>query len=99
MNNTQWEFFVNPRVSTSSNNRIDVFLSSDSPVLIGANTGYFVRIGGTPDEVALFRKDGDGLENYVISGVAQVINSSSTNPTKVKVTRDASGNWSLFADY
>lgn len=99
MNNTQWEFFVNPRVSTSSNNRIDVFLSSDSPVLIGANTGYFVRIGGTPDEVALFRKDGDGLENYVISGVASVINSSSTNPTKVKVTRDASGNWSLFADY
>ena len=99
MNNTQWEFFVNPRVSTSSNNRIDVFLSSNSPVLIGANTGYFVRIGGTPDEVALFIKDGDGLENYVISGVAQVINSSSTNPTKVKVTRDASGNWSLFADY
>ncbi|MEX1190121.1 MAG: lamin tail domain-containing protein [Bacteroidia bacterium] len=99
MNATQWEFFVNPLVSTSSNNRMDVFLSSDLPELTGANTGYFVRIGGTPDEVALFRKDGPGLENYVISGVQSVINSSSTNPTKVKVTRDASGNWSLFADY
>ena len=99
MNNTQWEFFVNPRVSTSSNNRMDVFLSSDIESLTGNNRGYFVRIGGTPDEVALFRKDGTGAESYVITGVNGVINSSSTNPTRVKVTRDASGNWTLFADY
>ncbi|MEZ5174446.1 MAG: lamin tail domain-containing protein [Bacteroidia bacterium] len=99
MNNTQWEFFVNPRVSTSSNNRFDVFLSSDLEQLTGNNKGYFVRVGGTPDEVALFRKDGTGSETYVITGVSGAINSSSTNPTKVKVTRDAAGNWTLFADY
>ena len=99
MNSTQWEFFVNPKVSTSSNNRIDFYLSSDLAELTGANTGYFVRIGGTPDEVALFRKDGLGNEVYVINGLGGSINSSSTNPTKVKVTRDASGNWSLYADY
>jgi hypothetical protein len=99
INNTQWEFLVNPKVSTSSNNRMDVFLTSSDANLLGANTGYFVRIGGTPDEVALFRKDGAGIESYVITGVAGVINSSSTNPTKVKVTRDAAGNWNLFADY
>lgn len=99
MNDTQWEFFVNPRVSTSSNNRIDVFLASDIADLTGDNKGYFVRIGGTPDEVALFRKDGIGQESYIINGVAMSINSSSTNPTRVKVTRDASGNFTLFADY
>lgn len=99
MNDTQWEFFVNPKVSTSSNNRMDVFLSSDISTLTGDNKGYFVRIGGTPDEVALFRKDGTGLESYVIVGVTGVINSSSTNPTKVKVTRTAAGLWTLFADY
>ena len=99
INDTQWEFFVNPKVSTSSNNRMDVFLTSDLAQLTGDNRGYFVRIGGTPDEVALFRKDGTGNETYVINGVSGVINSSSTNPTKVKVTRDASGNWTLFADY
>ena len=99
INDTQWEFFVNPKVSTSSNNRMDVFLTSDLAQLTGDNRGYFVRIGGTPDEVALFRKDGTGNETYVINGVTGVINSSSTNPTKVKVTRDASGNWTLFADY
>ncbi len=96
---TQWEFYVNPKVSTSSNNRMDVYLTSSDAVLNGNNTGYFVRIGGTPDEVALFRKDGLGTESYVINGVTGAINSSSTNPTKVKVTRDASGNWTLFADY
>ncbi len=97
--NAQWEFFVNPKVSTSSNNRMDVFLSSNSEILTGNNQGYFVRIGGTPDEVALFRKDGAGIESYVITGTASSINSSSTNPTKVKVTRDVNGVWNLFADY
>ena len=97
--NTQWEFFVNPKVGTSSNNRMDVFLSSNSDILTGDNQGYFVRIGGTPDEVALFRKDGLGIETYVINGTVSSINSSSTNPTKVKVTRDINGLWSLYADY
>jgi hypothetical protein len=97
--NAQWEFFVNPKVSTSSNNRMDVFLTSNSDNLTGDNQGYFVRIGGTPDEVALFRKDGAGAENYVITGVTGSINSSSTNPTKIKVTRDVNGLWSLYADY
>jgi len=99
INNMLWEFFVDPKVSTSSNNRIDVFLVSNQNQLTGNNNGYFVRIGGTPDEVALFRKDGLGIESYVINGTAGVINSSSSNPTKVKVMRDALGNWSLYADY
>ena len=99
IDDTQWEFFVDPKVSTSSNNRMDVFLSSNEAVLNGNNTGYFIRIGGTPDEVALFRKDGQGSETYVIQGVVGSINSSSSNPTKVKVTRDAAGNWTLYADY
>ncbi len=97
--NAQWEFFVNPKVATSSNNRMDVFLTSNSDILTGDNQGYFVRIGGTPDEVALFRKDGAGVENYVITGVTGILNSSSTNPTKIKVTRDINGLWSLYADY
>jgi len=99
IDDTQWEFFVDPKVSTSSNNRMDVFLSSNEAALNGNNTGYFVRIGGTPDEVALFRKDGQTSESYVIQGVNGSINSSTNHPTKVKVTRDAAGNWTLFADY
>jgi hypothetical protein len=99
MDNTQWEFFVNPKLDPSSNNRIDVFLNSSLEALTGNNTGYFVRIGGTPDEVALFRKDGIGLEVSVIDGTDDALNSASSNPTSVKVTRDPLGNWKLYADY
>lgn len=99
MIDAQWEFFVNPRMATSSNNFFDVFLSSDQELLTGSNRGYFVRIGGTPDEVALFRKDGAGLQSYVINGVQGSIASSSNNPTRVKVTRSAVGLWTLLADY
>ena len=77
IDDTQWEFFVDPKVSTSSNNRMDVFLCSNEAALNGNNTGYFVRIGGTPDEVALFRKDGQGSESYVIQGVVGSIISCS----------------------
>ena len=100
INNTQWEFFVNPKISTSSNNRMDIFLCSNQADVKGNNSGYFVRIGGTPDEVALFRKDGLGIETYLIQPPPPgQITSGSTNPTKVKVTRTAAGLWTLFADY
>jgi hypothetical protein len=100
INNTQWEFYVNPKVGTSSNNRMDIYLTSNQADVKGNNTGYFVRIGGTPDEVALFRKDGLGVETYLIQPPPPgQITSSSNNPTKVKVTRSATGVWNLFADY
>ncbi|MBX7201567.1 MAG: lamin tail domain-containing protein [Bacteroidia bacterium] len=96
--NTQWEFFVNPKMSTSSNNLMDVYLMSDSFNLKGPLNGYFVRIGGTPDEVALFRRDGL-TETKIINGVQGSINGTSTNPTRVKVIRTSAGQWTLYADY
>lgn len=98
INNTQWEWFCNPRVATSSNNLFDIYIISNVAEVTGSANGYFVRIGGTPDEVALFRKDG-GTETRIIQGVQGSIASSSNNPTKVKVIRDANGNFELFADY
>jgi hypothetical protein len=99
INNTQWEFFANPRVATSSNNLFDIYIISNVAEVTGGNVnGYFVRIGGTPDEVAFFRKDG-GSEVKIINGEQGSIGSSSNNPTKVKVLRDNAGNFELYADY
>ena len=42
--NAQWEFFVNPKVSTSSNNRMDVFLTSNTEILSGDNQGYLCAL-------------------------------------------------------
>ena len=97
--NTQWEFFANPRCATSSNNLVDVFVMADLVDFSSINcNGYFIRIGGTPDEVAFFKKTG-GTETKLIEGVQGSIASSSNNPTKVKLTRDDDGYFQLFADY
>lgn len=93
----QWEFYVNPKCATSSGNYIDIILISDVNTFTSGYNGYFVRVGGTPDEVSLFRKTGN-TELKIIDGTDGLIASSSNNPTRVKVIRDASYNWTLEAD-
>src|SRR5689334_12937602 len=58
---TQWDFYVRLNLNTSSLNYTDVFLTASAADLTNANTtGYFVRIGNTDDEVALYRKGTGG---------------------------------------
>ena len=96
---TTWEFWANLRVATSSGNMADVWLISEQADLKATgNRGYFVRIGGTPDEVALFRKDASGSGTYVINGVDGTIASSTNNLVRVRVTRSAAGLWNLERD-
>ncbi len=95
--NCQWEFFANPKCSTSSGNYMEVFLTSDSANLEGLVSGYFVKIGNTNDEVSLYKKVA-GAETMIIDGTDGTVSSSSNNPMKVKVTCDASGNFSLYYD-
>lgn len=95
--NCQWEFYANPKLATSSGNFMDVFLVSDQVNLNGNLNGYFVRIGGTPDEVSLYIKQG-ASSTRIIDGVDGIISSSSNNPTRVKVIRNSSDVWSLEVD-
>jgi Lamin Tail Domain/Bacterial Ig-like domain len=92
-----WEFWANLKFGTSSANLADVFLLSDSARLTGQNCGYFVRLGGMPDEVSLFRKDATGT-TLLVDGTDGLLASTSNNVIRVQVTRDAAGNWSLGAD-
>ncbi|MGB0929914.1 MAG: lamin tail domain-containing protein, partial [Chitinophagales bacterium] len=94
LSNIEWQFFANPRLSTSSNNYMDVFLVSDTDNLKGTPNGYFVRIGDTSDDVTLFRAD-NGEETQLIDGFAASIGSSTNNPVQVKVTRTTEGLWTL----
>ncbi|MDP4866726.1 MAG: hypothetical protein NWR53_08710, partial [Crocinitomicaceae bacterium] len=53
----QWEFFVNLNLNTSSANYTDIYLTADQSNLLSPSlSGYFVRIGGTTDEISLYRK-------------------------------------------
>lgn len=93
----QWEFYCKESFNPSSTNYIDVFLTaSSSDLTLATTTGYFVRMGGTDDEICLFRKD-NGTVTKIIDGNNGILNSSN-NDMKIKVVRDASNQWQLSRD-
>ncbi|MFD2246290.1 lamin tail domain-containing protein [Pontibacter ruber] len=94
-----WEFWANLRLATSSGNYTDVWLIANSEDLKNSSTsGYFVRIGGTADEVSLFRKDAGKGPVYVINGQDKTIASSNNNLVRVRVTRSINHEWELSID-
>ncbi|KXK24280.1 MAG: endonuclease i [Bacteroidetes bacterium OLB12] len=95
--NSQWEFWVNLQFNTSSANVVDVFLMADQANLTSATlNGYFVRIGGTPDEISLY-KIVNGTPTLIINGTDGVTNASN-NTVRIKVVCDADNLWTLQRD-
>ncbi len=71
-------------------------MADQSNLLSTTLNGYFVRIGGTLDEVSLY-KIGNGTSTMLINGVDGVTNSSN-NTLRIKVVRDADNHWTLQRD-
>ena len=95
--NAQWEFYINLQFNTSSANYIDVYLTSElSDLTSGANNGYFVRIGGTPDEISFYKLTA-GVSAILINGVDGITNASNST-LRIKVVRDAANVWQLERD-
>jgi hypothetical protein len=93
----QWEFYHQITFNPSSANYVDVFLTASASDLTANTTnGYFVRIGNTADEIALYRKDGAAVTK-IIDGVDGVLNTSN-NVMKIKVVRNAANQWTLNRD-
>lgn len=97
--NCQWEFYTNLQFNTSSANYADIYLISDQLNLQSASiNGYFVRIGGTADEICLYKRSGAiGTALKIIDG-ADGITNVSNNLLKIKVTRNASNLFTLERD-
>ncbi len=96
---TTWEFWVNLKLATSGGNYADVWLMADQADLKATGTkGYFVRLGGTTDEVALFRKDASGSPIYVINGQDATLSSTTNNLVRVRVRRNVQNQWALERD-
>jgi hypothetical protein len=94
--NAVWEFFVRLDFNPSNDNFARVYLVSNSPVLDGALNGYFVLIGLSQDKISLFRQTGT-TRTEIIQGISGSVNLSNVL-VKIKVTRDALGNWTLMRD-
>ena len=96
---TVWEFWANLKLATSSGNLADVWLMATQPDLKNPNnTGYFVRLGGTDDEVSLFRKDSTRAAGLVIDGLNGTLASATNNLVRVRVTRTTANRWTLERD-
>lgn len=92
--NTEWSVLVNLEFNTSSANYVDVYLTSDSSnVKTGVKNGYFVRIGGTKDEICLYKKV-NGVNSLLIDGIDGVTNKSS-NIIALKVLCNQHYEWNL----
>ncbi|HET9053836.1 MAG TPA: lamin tail domain-containing protein, partial [Cyclobacteriaceae bacterium] len=97
INNASWEFLITITGSTSGSNYADVYLVSDNSNLTNPLNGYFVRIGGTDDEISLFEQTGSTKTNKIIDGLNGRVNQTLAT-IKIKVTRDENANWQLFSD-
>lgn len=89
-----WEFFVRMDFSPSDGNKTEIYLMSNSDDLTGALDGYKLLAGedGSNDVFRLFRIDAGSEASEIITGTTNI---SSGGDYRVKVTRDASGNWTL----
>ena len=96
--NAQWEFFVNLKFTPSSANYVDIYLMSDVQSLATPANGYFVRIGETAKHVVLNKMVGGTAAPSLIASPDGIVNSSTNNPFRIKVTRGASNLWTLYYD-
>ena len=96
IDDVQWDFYLEMDFNPSSSNYARVYLVSDNADLKSSLNGYYVMVGNTADEVSLYRQDGSSVTK-ILDGLDGSVNSSSVN-VRVRVTRDASGNWELLRD-
>lgn len=96
INNAEWLFTVKLDFNPSSSNLAEVYLVSDLSDLSGPLNGYFVLIGDSQDEISLYKQTGSS-KTKIIDGMDGLLNLT-TVEVEIRVTRDALGNWQLFAD-
>lgn len=89
-----WEFWVRINYNPTSQNYASVYIISDRADVTGDVNGYYVQIGNTNKEIALYRQQG-GVRTKIIDGEDKIFD---TNPVivKVKVSRDKNGMFTLF---
>ncbi|MBY0426121.1 MAG: Ig-like domain-containing protein, partial [Cytophagales bacterium] len=96
-NATEWELFTQLEFNPSSVNYVDFVLQSDDEnLLTNFNNGYFIRQGGTTDEISLYKKS-NGVNQLIINGKDNSLNTSN-NSVKVKIIRDEAFRWTLYSD-
>ena len=92
--NAEWILWLKMDFNPSSNNFAKIYLTASDLDLSSALDGYFIKLGGTSDEISLYRQDSSQVVE-IIDGLDDRIDISSVVLT-LRVTRDELGNWELF---
>ncbi len=91
-----WEFTVKINGTTSSSNSAVVYLTSDRADVTKSLNGYCVIVGGTKDEISLYKQNGTfSGKKEIISGKDKSIDMKKIE-VDIKVTRSKSGKFQLF---
>ncbi len=90
----QWEFYIDLQFNTSGANFVDIYLMADNSDLTLVNNGYFLRVGGTPDEIVLYKKV-SSVETAIINGPTGI---TETNSFNFRISRNVSNLWNLEYD-
>lgn len=96
--NSEWNFWVREAFAPSDNNNVRFYVVSDIAILTGAVNGYYIRLGenGSFDSVDLWKQTGS-THVKIIDGINAHC-AASNNVLRVRLTRDATGNWNLYSD-
>ena len=90
-----WECAVKINYSTSSANYAAVYIVSDKNTITDGCNAYFVKIGDTQDDVSLWLQQGN-TKTKIIDGADKRVDKNPLE-VKIKVTRDAAGNYKLYS--
>jgi hypothetical protein len=97
LDNMEWNFYIKLTFSPSTSNYARVYLASNQTNLKGSLDGYYLQFGegGSLDAVQLFRQTGTSPVSVCRGTDGLIANSFAI---RVRVTRNASGLWSLYID-
>lgn len=91
--NASWRFLLTLDFNPSSSNYAMVYLMADVQDLNFVQNGYFVKVGGAPDEISLY-KVVEGNETLLIDGVDGRVGLP-TVEIEIIITRNSANKWEV----
>jgi len=91
---TRWETDLSLKFNPSVNNYVRLYLASSSTDLFDTLDGYFLQIGGSKDDIALYRQEED--EKILIIPGRELMKGNSSPNLRIKIECDPNGQWTLW---
>jgi hypothetical protein len=96
LENTLWEISLKMDFNPSSSNYLEWYILANDSLLDTNNDAYFLRIGGTEDQLILYKKEGDETTE-LISSSNGIVNTNLIE-IRLKVERKIGGVFTVWAD-